>query len=88
MANFKIFGNFGQEGQFWTVFGQMVKIIKSAWNRTFFSHLQTLSVKFQKKVMNSFQEKALRMDERTHERTHATPKVSNDRWSRNQKWGD
>ena len=55
----------GQNGQFWTVFGQNGKngnfFQKSAWN---------ISEQFQKKVMNGFRETALRTDERTDERTN------------------
>ena len=63
----------GQKGQFWKFLakeGKTVKIIKK------------LSVKFQKKIMNGFREKALRTDERTN----TTPKVSTTSWSRDQKW--
>ena len=65
-----------------------MKIIKKALG-TFFLRLQALTVKFQKKVTNGFQEKALRTNERTNGltnvRTDATPKVSTTSWSRDQK---
>ena len=65
-----------QKGQFWTFF---CKNDKNGENY----QKSALSVKFQKeKVMNSFREKASRS---TDIRTNITPKVSNDRWSRDQK---
>ena len=57
-----------QNGPFWkflTKMAKTVKIIKKVLG-TFFSHLQALTVKFQKKVMSGFREKALRTDARTH----------------------
>ena len=63
-----------------------VKIIKKTLGK-FFSHLQALSVKIQKKVMNGFRDKALHTHGRTYGRTDATPKVSTTSWSRDQKCG-
>ena len=55
---------------------------KKAYVGTFFSHLQALTIyKVPEKVMNGFQEKVSRMDAWTE----VSPKVSNDRWSREQK---
>ena len=67
----------GHFGQFLAKMAKTVKIIKKALG-TFFSHLQALTVKFQKKVMNGFRENASLTNERTYGRTDVTPKVSND----------
>ena len=59
----------GQNGQFWTLFGQKGQdrnFFKKALV-TFFSHLQTLTnCKVSEKIMNGFRETALRMNEGTH----------------------
>ena len=77
------FVTLGQKGPFWTVFGQNGQngqngenYQKSAWN--IFPNFLNPHIKFQKKVMNGFREKASRTDGRTNGRTNATPKVSND----------
>ena len=53
--------------QFLAKMGKTVKIIKKALG-TFFSRLQALTVKFQKKVMSGFREKASRKNGRTDKR--------------------
>ena len=53
--------NLGKKNQFWTVFdqnGQNGENYKKKALGTFFSCLQALTVKFQKKVMNGFGKKA------------------------------
>ena len=73
--------------QFFAKMAKTVKIIKKALG-IFFSRLQALTnCKVSEKVTNGFREKALCTSEQTYGRMNTTPKVSNDRWSRDQKVG-
>ena len=73
-----ILDSFGQNGQNGNFFKKALG--------TFFSHLQALThCKVSEKNNERFREKALRTNEHTNVRTNTTPKVSNDRCSRDQK---
>ena len=62
MQKTSIFGHLGQKGPFWTVFGQNAQngenYQKSPWNIFLTPTSPKLTVKFQKKLMNGFREKA------------------------------
>ena len=75
-------------GQFLAKMAKMVKMIKKALGTFFLTFWTLTSYKISEKSDERFMRKSVadaRTNVRTHERTDATPKVSNDRWSRDQK---